>query len=197
MKVRYLHSDIKTLERMEILRELRKGAFDVLDRHQPAARGPRHPGGVAWWPSSTPTRRASCARLARSSRPSAAPRATSKGTRDPLRRQVSRTPCASTLEETDRRRERQVAYNQDHGITPKTVQKKLHSLRDSIWEQDYVTVPKAEERAEPEIPVHEIPVVLDALRQEMQAAADEMEFERAAELRDRIRALEEERLRSQ
>ncbi len=73
--------------------------------------------------------------------------------------------------------------------------KAISSLRDSIWEADYVTVPQTSERVEPDIPVHEIPAVIAALRREMEAAAEELEYERAADLRDRIRMLEQERLR--
>jgi excinuclease ABC subunit B len=101
-----------------------------------------------------------------------------------------------TLSETDRRREIQRRYNDEHGITPTTVVKRISSLRDSIWEADYVTVPKRAERAQDEVPAHEIPALLDALRREMAQAARELEFERAAELRDRIQALEAERLRA-
>ncbi len=100
-----------------------------------------------------------------------------------------------TLAETGRRRETQLAYNAEHGITPTTVKKRISSLRDSIWEADYVTVPKTKERVEPDIPLHEIPTVIAALRREMEKAAAELEYERAADLRDRIRALEQERLR--
>ena len=101
----------------------------------------------------------------------------------------------ATLEETDRRRARQEAYNAEHGITPKTVQKRITSLQDSIWEQDYVTVPRAEEGLEPSLPSHELPGLIEQLRKEMREAAKALEFERAAELRDRVKALESERIR--
>jgi len=100
----------------------------------------------------------------------------------------------NTLAETDRRRELQLRYNEANGITPQTVKKRISSLRDSIWEADYVTVPKREERPEPDVPAHELPGVIEALRREMQQAAKALEYERAAELRDRIQALEAERL---
>jgi excinuclease ABC subunit B len=100
-----------------------------------------------------------------------------------------------TVEETERRRVIQQAWNQEHGITPRSVQKNISSLRDSIWERDYVTVPVQSGRGD-EIPPHEIPELIDALRREMGVAAKELDFERAAELRDRIRALEAERLRT-
>jgi excinuclease ABC subunit B len=74
------------------------------------------------------------------------------------------------------------------------VKKRISSLRESIWEQDYVTVPTVRERPAPELPLHELPQLIAGLRREMQAAAKELDFERAAELRDRIRALEDERI---
>ena len=100
-----------------------------------------------------------------------------------------------TLEETERRREAQALYNTEHGITPKTIAKKITSLHDSIWESDYVTVQRSDELAEPEVPSHELPILIKALRKEMKAAARELDFERAAELRDRINELEDRRLR--
>jgi excinuclease ABC subunit B len=99
-----------------------------------------------------------------------------------------------TLAETNRRRELQAAFNAEHGITPTTIQKRISSLRDSIWDQDYVTVPKRRERREA-VPPHELPELIEALRREMREAAGKLDFERAAELRDRIRELDAERLR--
>jgi excinuclease ABC subunit B len=100
-----------------------------------------------------------------------------------------------TLDETARRRERQLEYNKEQGITPRSVEKRISSLQDSIWESDYVTVPRTPDRDEPDVPVHEIPALIAALGKEMRAAAKALEFERAADLRDRIRALDAERLR--
>ena len=99
------------------------------------------------------------------------------------------------MRETDRRREIQTRYNEEHGITPRTIVKRISSLRDSIWEQDYVTVATQGEREEAAIPAHELPALIEGLRREMRQAAADLEFERAAELRDRIRELEAERLR--
>ena len=95
-----------------------------------------------------------------------------------------------TLSETERRREIQGGFNEEHGITPETVVKRISSLRDSMWEGDYVTVPVGKARLEPEIPTHEIPALIERLRREMPEAAKELDFERAAVLRDRIRALD-------
>ena len=70
----------------------------------------------------------------------------------------------------------------------------ISSIRDSIWEKDYVTVP-TKSAADPGVPAHEVPALVESLRREMRDAARELEFELAAELRDRIQALEAERLR--
>ena len=86
-------------------------------------------------------------------------------------------------------------FNADHGITPKTIQKRITSLHDSIWEKDYKTVPTRKELARDAVPPHELPALIDGLRQEMKEAADALDFERAVVLRDRVRDLEEERLR--
>jgi excinuclease ABC subunit B len=100
----------------------------------------------------------------------------------------------ATIAETERRREIQERYNEEHGITPRTVVKRIASIRDSIWEADYVTVPTRPEHVEEGIPAHEVPQLIESLRREMREAARDLAFERAAELRDRIRALESERL---
>jgi excinuclease ABC subunit B len=86
-------------------------------------------------------------------------------------------------------------YNEAHGITPTTVKKRITSLQDSIWESDYVTVAVKGEAGAPTAPAHELPKLIEALRAEMKKAAEELEFEQAADLRDRIRMLEEERLK--
>jgi len=99
-----------------------------------------------------------------------------------------------TLDETNRRRVIQRAYNEEHGITPTTIVKRIADIGESIWEQDYVTVPKSASN-EPAIPPHELPALIDGLRREMRAAAKEMAFERAADLRDQIRDLEAELLK--
>jgi excinuclease ABC subunit B len=100
-----------------------------------------------------------------------------------------------TMEETTRRRALQKAYNKEHGITPVSIKKNLSSLQDSIWSADYVSVEAHEDATQPGIPAHELPALLESLRSEMKAAAGELDFERAADLRDRIKVLETERLR--
>ncbi len=192
VKVRYLHSDIQTIERTEIIRELREGVFDVLVGINLLREGLDIPevslvaildADKEGFLRSARSLIQTIGRAARNVKGSVI-----------LYADVETVSIKRTLQETDRRREIQRQYNLDHGITPQSIQKKISSLRDSIWEADYVTVPKKDERAEPEIPAHELPVVIDALRDEMTQAAEALEYERAAMLRDRIRELEAERL---
>ncbi|MDJ0787873.1 MAG: excinuclease ABC subunit UvrB [Myxococcota bacterium] len=195
VKVRYLHSDIQTIERTEIIRELREGVFDVLVGINLLREGLDIPevSLVAIFDAdkegflrSTRSLIQTIGRAARNVDGCVILYADSQT--DSIR---------ETLAETDRRREIQAAYNEEHGITPTTIVKQISSLRDSIWDKDYVTVPKSEERSEPEVPTHELPGLIDDLREEMARAAEALEFERAAEIRDRLRTLETERLESQ
>jgi excinuclease ABC subunit B len=106
----------------------------------------------------------------------------------------------ATIDETARRRAIQAAYNETHGITPETVRRKIHDLEAQVAEADYYPVPTGEaggaakkgKRAAAAKPVEpsEVPQLLVALRQEMVAAAEALDFESAAVLRDRIRALD-------
>jgi excinuclease ABC subunit B len=196
LRVRYLHSDIKTIERMEIIRELREGGFDVLVGINLLREGLDIPevSLVAILDAD----KEGFLRSARSLIQTIGRAARNVNGTVILYADEQTRSIRETLAETERRREAQEAYNQEHGITPQTIVKKISSLRDSIWEQDYVTVPAdvdRRDRAALEVPPHEIPVLVESLRREMKEAARELEFERAAELRDRIRELESELLR--
>jgi excinuclease ABC subunit B len=193
VRIRYLHSDIKTLERMEIIRELREGKFDVLVGINLLREGLDIPevalvaildADKEGFLRSTRSLIQTIGRAARNA----------KG-RVILFADKETDSIKATIEETTRRRARQEAYNAEHGITPTTIKKRITSLHDSIWEADYVTVPRADEKVEPSLPRHEIPALIERLRSEMREAARELEFERAAELRDRVKALEAERIR--
>jgi excinuclease ABC subunit B len=96
---------------------------------------------------------------------------------------------AAALDETKRRRRLQKSYNQRHGITPETIQSKIKDVLASVYEADYVTVPLAAEEQLPYL-VEDAPAAIARLKREMQAAAKKLDFERAAALRDQIRALE-------
>ena len=92
------------------------------------------------------------------------------------------------MAETERRREAQEEYNRQNGITPRTVESAITTLTDSLYEADYVTVSKA---ADLELSADELAAEVAKLRGQMRKAAEELDFERAAELRDRIKKLEE------
>ena len=193
VRVRYLHSDVKTLDRMEIIRELREGAFDVLVGINLLREGLDIPevalvaildADKEGFLRSTRSLIQTIGRAARNVNGAVL-----------LYADRETGSIRETLAETNRRRELQQRYNDDHGITPTTIVKRISSLRDSIWEHDYVTVPSQTETDEPSVPAHELPELIDSLTREMRAAAGELDFERAAALRDRLRELEAERLR--
>jgi excinuclease ABC subunit B len=194
IRVRYLHSDIQTIERMEIIRELREGVFDVLVGINLLREGLDIPevalvaildADKEGFLRSTRSLIQTIGRAARNV----------KGT-VVLYADQETDSIRATLAETNRRREIQERYNREHRITPRSVIKKISSLRESIWEADYVTVPTRKEAPEESLPAHELPALIAGLRREMAGAAKALEFERAAELRDRIRELEALRLRS-
>jgi excinuclease ABC subunit B len=194
LAVRYLHSEVLTLERMELIRELREGKFDVLVGINLLREGLDIPevSLVAILDAD----KEGFLRSTRSLIQTIGRAARNVNGQVILYADKQTNSIRETLRETDRRREIQEAYNVEHGITPRTITKRISSLRESIWEKDYVTVPAEGSAAEREgIPAHELPRLIDALRREMREAAKELEFERAAELRDRIQALEGERLR--
>jgi excinuclease ABC subunit B len=192
VKVRYLHSDIATIERTEIIRELREGVFDVLVGINLLREGLDIPevGLVAILDAD----KEGFLRSTRSLIQTIGRAARNVDGTVILYADQETDSIRATVAETERRRALQQRYNVEHGITPKSVVKRIASLRDSIWEKDYVTVPKRKERPAPEVPLHELERVLADLRREMAEAAAALEFERAGELRDRIRALEAERL---
>ncbi len=89
------------------------------------------------------------------------------------------------LRETKRRRKIQNRYNEENGITPESIKKSITDILSSVYESDYVTVPGAEE-AEEVYSEKELLALIRKLKKEMAEAARDLEFERAAEIRDRI-----------
>ena len=193
VRVRYLHSDVETIERMDIIRELREGEFDVLVGINLLREGLDIPevslvaildADKEGFLRSTRSLIQTIGRAARNV----------NGTRDPLRRPGDRLdPRDAGGDQPPARAAGALQRGARHHADARIV-KRITSIRDSIWEQDYVTVPLRRER-EDEIPEHELPALLEGLRREMREAAKALDFERAAELRDRIAALESERLR--
>jgi excinuclease ABC subunit B len=192
VRVRYLHSDIQTFERMTLIRELREGVFDVLVGINLLREGLDIPevslvaildADKEGFLRSTRSLIQTIGRAARNA----------EG-RVILYADVRTKSIQETLDETSRRRQVQEQYNRENGITPTTIVKRISDLRDSVWEKDYGTESDAG-KPESGIPTHEIPALIESLRREMREAARELEFERAADLRDRIQELETERLR--
>jgi excinuclease ABC subunit B len=97
--------------------------------------------------------------------------------------------------ETNRRRKIQEEYNRVHEITPQTVKKAVRNILASIYEADYFTVPAVSDVKKEYMPLKDIPTIIKKLKKEMKEAASRLEFEQAAELRDRIQRLEEMELK--
>ncbi|HEY9283317.1 MAG TPA: excinuclease ABC subunit UvrB [Pyrinomonadaceae bacterium] len=191
VRVRYLHSDIETLERIKILRDLRRGEFDVLVGINLLREGLDLPEvslvaildadkeGFLRSESSLIQTMGRAARHASGRALLYADRVT-----DSMRR---------ALDETNRRRTIQQEYNREHGITPQTIVKAIESTLVTAYEADYFKVPLDLESIE-EYSKGNIRETIARLEGEMRVAAKAMEFERAAELRDRIKYLREREL---
>jgi len=190
LKARYLHSDIKTFERVDILRGLRLGEFDVLIGINLLREGLDLPevSLVAILDAD----KEGFLRSARSLIQTCGRAARNAGGQVILYGDKTTPAMLDAKRETERRREKQLAYNRARGITPASIRKDLSAINASIWERDYAPVPEAR-RAPPQaaVPPHEIPRLLKALKKEMKAAADELDFEKAAHIRDHIKALDE------
>jgi excinuclease ABC subunit B len=190
VKVRYLHSDIETLERVEIIRELRRGTFDVLVGINLLREGLDIPevslvaildADKEGFLRSERSLIQTIGRAARNINGSVILYA--DGMTDSMKRAIG---------ETNRRRRLQAEYNQKHGITPQSVVRSLGTPLVEIYEADYVTVPLAAEKTE-RYNAKEDSRLIERLKKEMKQAAANLEFERAAELRDRIK-MEERQL---
>ncbi len=101
------------------------------------------------------------------------------------------TSIAACLRETERRRAIQAAYNKEHGITPESIRKSIHNILASVYEADYLHTPGVEEKKLPYVSEQELPLLIRRLKAEMKEAAKELQYEKAALLRDRIKELTE------
>jgi excinuclease ABC subunit B len=191
VRVRYLHSDIETLERIRILRDLRRGEFDVLVGINLLREGLDLPEvslvaildadkeGFLRSESSLIQTMGRAARNANGMAILYADKMT-----DSMKRAVG---------ETERRRAIQEEYNREHGITPQTIIKSIESTLVTAYEADYFKVPLELESME-DYTAANIEATIARLEHEMRAAAKNLEFERAAELRDRVKYLREREL---
>jgi excinuclease ABC subunit B len=191
VRVRYLHSDIETLERIKILRDLRRGEFDVLVGINLLREGLDLPevSLVAILDADKEgflrSERSLIQTIGRAAR-NAAGKAILYADKvtDSMRR---------AIEETERRRAIQEAYNREHNITPQTIIKPVEATLVTAYEADYFKVPVNLEEYE-EYTRDNIDATINRLEHEMREAAKRFEFERAAELRDRIKYLREREL---
>jgi len=188
VKVRYLHSDIDALERVRILRDLRRGEFDVLVGINLLREGLDLPevSLVAILDADKEGFLRSAGSLIQTMGRAARHVA---GTAILYADQVTDSMRAA-LGETERRRSLQAEYNVAHGITPESVRKNIGELLASVYEADYPEIPEVAETPEARYrTLEELETEVKALEKQMREAAKALEFERAAALRDRIKTL--------
>jgi len=188
VRVRYLHSDIETLERVRILRDLRKGEFDVLVGINLLREGLDLPevslvaildADKEGFLRSSGSLIQTIGRAARNVAGTAV-----------LYADAETVSMKVALSETGRRRSMQEAYNREHGITPESIRKSIGELLSSVYEADYVGVPEVAETPEERYrTLEDLDKEIKVLEKRMREAAKALEFEKAAEIRDRLKAL--------
>ena len=189
IKVRYLHSDIDTLERIEIIRDLRLGVFDVLVGINLLREGLDIPecSLVAILDAD----KEGFLRSERSLIQTIGRAARNAEGRVILYADKMTKSITNALNETNRRREKQLKYNIEHGITPQTIKKSISGALKNMTEQDYVDVPTAQAQN-----VKDIDKQLKEYNKKMIEAAQNLEFEQAMIYRDKIKELEQLYLKS-
>jgi len=188
VRVRYLHSDIDTLERVEILKDLRRGVFDVLIGINLLREGLDLPevSLVAILDADKEGFLRSSGSLIQTSGRAAR----NLNGRVIMYADVETKSIRTALDETQRRRKIQQAYNEEHGITPTTIIKEIDGVIGRVYEGDYVTVSRVQDEQESFRSQAELDGKIAKLQAEMQAAAANLEFERAAQIRDRVKKLQ-------
>ncbi len=192
LRVRYLHSDINTLDRIEIIRNLRLGKFDCLIGINLLREGLDLPevSLVAILDADKEGYLRSATSLVQT-----AGRAARNVNGEVLMYADTITGSMRTaLDETERRRATQSEYNLAHGITPESIKKSIRELLQSVYERDYYTVEVARESEAAYDSPEELERRIKELTAEMREAAKRLDFERAADLRDRIAALKKKGL---
>ncbi len=188
IRVRYMHSDIETLERIEIIRDLRLGAFDVLVGINLLREGLDIPECALV--AILDADKEGFLRSETSLVQTIGRAARNVDGRVILYADNMTRSLEAAIGETNRRREKQQAFNAANGITPATVRARISDVLDSVYEHDRVTVDTglAEEA---HLLGHNLRATIDELDKKMRAAAADLEFEEAARLRDEIRRLEQ------
>jgi len=191
IRVRYMHSDVDTIERIEIIRDLRLGAFDVLVGINLLREGLDIPecGLVAILDAD----KEGFLRSETSLIQTIGRAARNVDGKVVLYADKETGSMQRALAETTRRREKQIAYNTEHNITPQSVRSNIHDIVDSVYERDHVTVSigKGKDGKEQTQVGANLAAVIKDLETQMREAATNLEFEKAARLRDEVKRLRE------
>jgi excinuclease ABC subunit B len=188
VKVRYLHSDVDTLERIEIIRDLRLGVFDVLVGINLLREGLDIPECALV--AILDADKEGFLRSQTSLVQTIGRAARNVDGRVILYADTMTRSLRFAIEETERRRNKQRAWNEAHGITPQSVRKQIGKVLASVFEQDYVTVAPVADTGAAEFVGKDLRAAIGDLEKRMRVAAADLEFEEAARLRDEIRRLE-------
>ena len=188
IKVRYLHSDISTLERIDIIRDLRMGKFDVLVGINLLREGLDIPEVALV--AILDADKEGFLRSARSLIQTCGRAARNVGGKVIMYADTVTRSMQQSIDETNRRRKIQQAYNQRHGITPATIQKDITRTFDFGNEKQDTAIDHVAEAIQAFNSLDDIDSAVKALEKQMNAAAKNLEFEEAADLRDQIRALQ-------